>query len=95
MKETYIQLTGTAAKKFFSRMGVSIITYIDDILVLSESFERYIRDAQFITDRLIELGLHIKWEKCLLQPNQHFYFFNFVVQTRRNFFVLRWIFIIF
>ena len=62
-------------------MGVSIITYIDDILVLSESFERYIRDAQFITDRLIELGLHIKREKCLLQLNQHFYFFNFVVQT--------------
>ena len=61
----YIQLTGTAAKKFFSRMGVSIITYIVDILVLSKSFERYIRDAQFITDRLIELGLHIK-EKCLL-----------------------------
>ena len=82
-------MTGTAAKKFFSQMGVSIITYIDDILVLSESFERYIRDAQFITDRLIELGLHIKWEKCLLQPNQHFYFFNFVVQTQRNFFVLR------
>ena len=88
MKETYIQLTGTAAKKFFSRMGVSIITYIVDILVLSKSFERYIRDAQFITDRLIELGLHIK-EKCLLQPNQHFYFSNFVVQTRRNFFALR------
>ena len=61
----HIQLTGTAAKKFFSRMGVSIITYIVDILVLSKSFERYIRDAQFITDRLIELGLHIK-EKCLL-----------------------------
>ena len=75
-------------------MGVSIIMYIVDILVLSESFEKYIRDTQFVIDRLIELGLHIKREKCLLQPNQHFYFFNFVVQTRRNFFVLRWIFII-
>ena len=70
-------------------MGVSIIIYIDDILVLSESFEKYIRDAQFVIDRLIELGLHIKREKCLLQPNQHFYFSNFVVQTRRNFFALR------
>ena len=35
-------------------MGVSIIIYIDDILVLSESFEKYIRDAQFVIDRLIE-----------------------------------------
>ena len=65
MKETYIQLTGAAAKKFLSRMGVSIITYIVDILVLSRSFERHIRDAQFITVRFIDLGLHTK-EKCLL-----------------------------
>ena len=65
MKETYIQLTGAAAKKFLSRIGVSIITYIVDILVLSKYFERHIRDAQFITDRFIDLGLHIK-EKCLL-----------------------------
>ena len=80
---------GQQLREFFSRMGVSIIIYIDDILVLSESFEKYIRDAQFVIDRLIELGLHIKREKCLLQPNQHFYFSNFVVQTRRNFFILR------
>ena len=46
-------------------MGASIITYIVDILVLSKYFERHIRDAQFITDRFIDLGLHIK-EKCLL-----------------------------
>ena len=46
-------------RKFFNRMGVSIIIYIDDILVLSESFEKCIRDAQFIIEKLIELGLHI------------------------------------
>ena len=64
MKETYIQLTGAAAKKFLSRMGVSIITYIVDILVLSKYLKSHIRDAQFITVRFIDLGLHIK-EKCL------------------------------
>ena len=64
MKETYIQLTGAAAKKLLSRMGLSIITYIVDILVLSKYLESHNRDAQFITVRFIDLGFHIK-EKCL------------------------------
>ena len=63
--------------------GVSIMIYIDDILVLAETFEKCCRDAQFVINKLIELGLHIKKEKCLLQPSQHFYFLGYLWDTNR------------
>ena len=68
---------GQQLRNFFNRMGVSIIIYIDDILVLSDSFDKCMRDAQFVIDKLIELGLHIKREKCSLQPSQNFYFLGY------------------
>ena len=74
---------GQQLRKFFNRMGVSIIIYIDDILVLSESFDKCMRDAQFVIDKLIELGLHIKREKCLLQPSQNFYFLGYLWDTNK------------
>ena len=51
---------GQELREFFSQRSVSIIIYIDDILVLSETFEKCCRDAQFVINTLIELGLHIK-----------------------------------
>ena len=63
---------GQQLRKFFNGLGVSIIIYIDDILVLSKSFDKCMEDAQFVIDKLVELGLHIKKEKCSLQPSQIF-----------------------
>ena len=60
---------GKKLREFFSLRGVSIIIYIDDILVPSETVEKCSRDVQFVIGTLIELGLHIKTEKCLLQPS--------------------------
>ena len=50
-------------------MGVSIIIYIDDILVFSETSDKCREDAQFVIDKLVELGLHIKKEKCSWDTN--------------------------
>merc|ERR1711888_290582 len=57
------------------------IIYIDDILVISDSFHKCMKDAQFVINKLVELGLHIKLEKCSLHPNQSFYFLGFLWDT--------------
>ena len=72
---------GQQLRKFFSQRGVSIIIYIDDILVISETSDKCRRDAQFVINKLVELGLHIKLEKCSLHPSQSFYFLGFLWNT--------------
>ena len=69
---------GQELRMFFNLRGVCIIIYIDDILILSDSFEKCIRDAQFVIDTLIDLGFHLKTEKCVLTPSQHFFFLGFM-----------------
>ena len=72
---------GQQLRKFFSQRGVSIIIYIDDILIISETSDKCREDAQFVVNKLVELGLHIKIEKCSLQPSQNFYFLGFLWDT--------------
>ena len=74
---------GQQISKFFGLRGVSIMIYIDDILVVSETFEKCMMDAQLVIDKLVELGLHIKLEKCSLQPSQTFFFLGFIWDTNR------------
>merc|ERR1712030_137333 len=66
---------------FFSLKGVSIIIYIDGILVISETIDKCRSDTQFVINKLVELGLHIKLEKCSLRPSQSFYFLGFLWDT--------------
>ena len=66
---------GQTRRKFFNLRRISIIFYKDDILILSRTFEKCIKDAQFVIDTLIRLGFHIKIEKCALQTSQHFFLF--------------------
>ena len=63
---------------YFNLRGVCIIIYIDDILILSDSFDDCIKDAQFVIDKLIELGFQIKTEKCVLTPSQHFFILGYL-----------------
>ena len=51
---------GQAVRMFFSLNRVIITIYINDILVLADTSEDCIRDAQFVIDTLIKLGFHIK-----------------------------------
>ena len=44
---------GQELRKFFSQRGVSIIIYIDDILVISETSDKCRRDAQFVINKLV------------------------------------------
>ena len=68
---------GQLFRKFFR--GVSIIIYIDDTLVISDTSDRCKEDAQDVVNKLVELGLHIKLEKCSLQPSHNLYFLGFLL----------------
>ena len=74
---------GQQISKFFGLRGVSIIIYIDDILVVSKTFGKCLTDAQLVIDKLVELGLHIKLEKCSLQPSQTFFFLGLIWDTNK------------
>ena len=66
---------GQTRRNFFDLRRISIIFYKDDILILSKTFVKCIKDTQFVIDTLIRLGFHIKIEKCALQTSQHFFLF--------------------
>ena len=72
--------TFKAVRMFFSLNGVTIIIYIDGILVLADTSKDCIKDFQFVIDTLIKLGFHIKREKCILQLSQHFFFLGYLYQ---------------
>ena len=52
---------GQQLRKFFGLRGVSIIIYIDDILVVSDSSDKCKMDAQLVIDKLVELGSTSSW----------------------------------
>ncbi|GBO31711.1 Retrovirus-related Pol polyprotein from transposon 17.6, partial [Araneus ventricosus] len=43
---------------------VNILVYLDDIVVLSETFEQYIQDLKMVFDRLRKYKLCVNREKC-------------------------------
>lgn len=56
--------------RFRSGLGDrSIFTYLDDILVLSESFEKHIEDITAVFDRLRLFNLRARREKCYFVRN--------------------------
>ena len=64
--ENILEEASSFTQEFFELRGVSIIIYIDDILVVSETLGKCMTDAQLVIDKLVELGLHIRLEKCSL-----------------------------
>ena len=74
---------GQQISNFFGLRGVSIIIYIDDILIVSESFDKCLMDAQIVINKLVELGLHIKLEKCSVKLSQTFFFLGFLWDTNK------------
>ena len=52
-------------KLFSGKEWDSVFVYLDDILVVSASFEDHLRDVGLVLDRLKEAGLCLKPSKCL------------------------------
>jgi len=51
-------------KLFSGKEWEPVFVYLDDILVVSASFEDHLRDVGLVLDRLKEAGLHLKPSKC-------------------------------
>ena len=60
--------------KLFSGKGwEQVFVYLDDILIVSASFEDHLRDVGHVLDRLMEAGLRLKPSKCLFARKEVVY----------------------
>ena len=60
--------------KLFSGKGwEQVFVYLDDILIVSASFEEHLRDVEHVLDRLMEAGLRLKPSKCLFARKEVVY----------------------
>ena len=53
-------------KLFSGKEWESVFVYLDDILVVSATFEEHLRDVGKVLDRLKDAGLRLKPAKCAL-----------------------------
>ena len=61
--------------------GVRLIIYLDDILVLSISYNQCLIDAQMVVDTLVSLGFMIKAKKSVTIPSQTFFYLGYLWDT--------------
>ena len=64
-------------------LGMRMIAYIDDILLLAKSEEKARDQAEGLVYLLQCLGFTINQEKTILEPSQNMEFLGFTVDTRR------------
>ncbi len=50
-------------------VDISVIIYLDDILIFSDTMENHIRDIRRVLERLRENDLYAKPEKCSFHKN--------------------------
>ena len=72
---------GRAITLHFHTLGIRIIIYLDDILVLGRTPAQCVKDAQLFVDTLVKLGFNFKIGKCVLKPAQEFFFLGFIWNT--------------
>ena len=57
-------------KLFTGEEWKSVFVYLDNILVVSLTFEEHLRDVDLVMDQLGKAGLHLKPVKCYFARNQ-------------------------
>jgi len=65
----------------FRLLGIRIVFYIDDFLVISATLRGSLRDRDWVLDTLRSLGWYISAEKSSLIPEQQKQFLGFIVVT--------------
>ena len=66
---------------FLRRMGIRLIIYLDDILLLNQSKEGLMKDRDSLIWLLHNLGWLINWKKSVLQPKQTIEFLGLKVDS--------------
>ena len=66
---------------FLRRLGVRLVIYLDDILVLNQSEVQLLRDLNSLRWLLEHLGFLINWKKSMIIPTQQIEFLGFVINS--------------
>ena len=61
--------------------GIRSVIYLDDLAVLSRSFDQSNLDSQFVIKTLQSVGFLINWEKSVLKPCQRIQFLGFTIDS--------------
>ena len=68
---------GRSISLYLKLRGIRIIIYIDDILILSRSYEQCLIDAQLLDS----LGFMIKTKKSISKPSQQLFYLGYLWNT--------------
>ena len=63
------------------RIGVRLLIYLDDLLILNQDKTQLLRDAHSLTFLLQQLGLVINWEKSILNPTQELEYLGMMIDS--------------
>ena len=63
--------------------GIRLVAYLDDILILSRSRKRAVRDNKIVVDLLEEFGFLINKKKSVFSPTKKLEFLGTMVNTKR------------
>ena len=64
------------------RMAITLFLYLDNVLVLANSYTQAKEDGQRVVQLLQRLGFVLRWEKCQLEPTQEFTHLGFMFNTQ-------------
>lgn len=64
------------------KMGVRLIVYLDDILIMAESKQLATQHAQLVASTLENLGFVVNYEKSVLTPSLQMEFLGFLVDSK-------------
>ena len=66
---------------FLRRLGVRIIIYLDDMIILNQNSTELMKDLNSLLFLLTRLGFAINWKKSALKPTQTLEFLGFLIDT--------------
>ena len=73
---------------FFRAKGHRLIVYLDDMLLLEQSYEALLSFTQEAVNLLQNLGFEVNWSKAILTPVQRVEFLGTIIDSRNFSFFL-------
>ena len=69
-------------QKMWREKGIICFIYLDDILVIGQNQGSVQRDLEYMIKTLTEAGMHINWDKSVLQPAQQVQHLGFLIDFK-------------
>jgi hypothetical protein len=68
--------------KHLHRLGIRVVSYLDDLLIASATYQQSLLDYNRVEQTLTRLGFKLNQAKCESTPTQHIRFLGFNFNTR-------------